>query len=155
MRKHIRTLQVVLGAVVIGVLFLWVRTSALPTPTQFELDGNATVDSPPADDWANTVPTKSASSEALVSTFVADGSGNATIFTSGGSKDIEDLTQWKWKNQLGGLPDKDNITNAYAAAYTNAAGDLTVYFGADRFATAGDAQLGFWFFHQRVQAVNG
>src|SRR5262247_1675843 len=155
MRKHIRTLQVVLGAVVIGVLFLWVRTSALPTPTQFELDGNALVDSPPADDWANTVPTKTASSEALTSTFIADGSGNATIFTTGGSKDINDMSQWQWKDQLGGLPDKDNITNAYAAAYTAANGDLIIYFGADRFTTEGDAQLGFWFFKQQVVASNG
>jgi len=126
--------------------------SALPDNT-FELEGNAIVNGI-GDDWQNTVPL-SATSEALVSTFVADGSGNATIFTGGGSKDINDLNQWSWKDQLGGLPDKDNITNSYAAAYTNATGDLTIYFGADRFATAGDAQLGFWFFHSRVQAVGG
>lgn len=126
---------------------------ALPTPGQFELDGNAVVDGS-GDDWANTVPTIT-TSKALVSTFIADGSGNKTIFTGGGSKDILDMNNWGWKDQLGGLPDKDNITNAYAAAYANASGDLTVYFGADRFATAGDAELGFWFFHQRVSAVNG
>lgn len=77
----------------IAVLALWVRASAIPTPTQLELDGNALVDSSPADDWANTVPTKTASSGALTRTFVADGSGNATIFTTGGSKDINDISQ--------------------------------------------------------------
>ena len=131
-----------------------VSLNALPTPAQFEMEGNAVVDGGNGgDDWANTVPPPpGAGSEALVSTFVADGSGNATIFTGGGSKDINDLTQWTWKDQLGGLPDKDNITNAYAAAYDNN-GELTVYFGADRFATAGDAELGFWFFHRQVNAV--
>ena len=100
------------------VLAIGVVLYALPTPTEFELEGNAVVDSGPADDWANTVPPPpSGSSSALVSTFVADGSGNATIFTGGGSKDIENISSWKWKDQLGGLPDKDNITNAYAAAY--------------------------------------
>lgn len=137
---------------VVLALSVWVGLKALPTPSQFELEGNAVVDGT-GDDWANTVPL-SATSEALVSTFIADGSGNKTIFTGGGSKDINDINQWQWKDQLGGLPDKDNITNAYAAAYDNN-GDLTIYFGADRFATSGDAELGFWFFHQRVQAVGG
>src|SRR5215510_12148754 len=152
MSKYMKKLTVVrttIGLVVIAALVLCGRILALPTPTQFELDGNALVDSPPADDWANTVPTKTASSEALTSTFIADGSDNLTIFTTGGSKDINDITQWQWKDQLGGLPDKDNITNAYAAAYASGA-DLLVYFGADRFTTEGDAQLGFWFFQNRV-----
>src|SRR5262245_42854392 len=158
MSKYMKKLTVArttIGLVVIAALVLCGRILALPTPTQFELDGNALVNSPPADDWANTVPTKTASSEALTSAFIADGSGNVTIFTTGGSKDINDLNQWQWKDQLGGLPDKDNITNAYAAAYTAANGDLIIYFGADRFTTEGDAQLGFWFFKQRVQTLNG
>src|SRR5262245_9677116 len=142
------------GAVVV-VLVASVALVAVPT-LQFELEGNAVVDNAPSDDWANTVPPPpGGSSEAFASTFIADGSGNATIFTTGGSKDINDVTQWAWKDQLGGLPDKDNITNAYAAAYVDASGDLIVYFGADRFANAGDAQLGFWFFKQQVQAQNG
>lgn len=126
---------------------------ALPTPTEFELEGNAVVDGS-GDDWANTVPTRSASSEAFTSSFVVDGSGNKTIFTGGGSKDINDLSSWSWKDQQGGLPDKDNITNGYAAAYVNN-GSLTIYFGADRFANDGDAQMGFWFFQSRVQAIGG
>lgn len=138
----------VLTLIVAGVV--WVK--ALPTNTQFELEGNATVEGP-GDDWANTVPVKTAGSEAIVSTFIADGSGNATIFTGGGSKDIRDISQWAWKDDAGGLPDKDNITNAYAAAYVNAQNpdDLTFYFGADRFANDGDAQMGFWFFKNQVQ----
>lgn len=143
-----------IGVVVVAGIVLGVRTLALPTPSQFELDGNAVVES--SDDWANTVPPPpGAGSAALASTFVADGSSNATIFTTGGSKDINDINQWQWKDQLGGLPDKDNLTNAYAAAYTDATGDLIIYFGADRFTTEGDAQIGFWFFKSQVQTTGG
>jgi len=73
-----------------------------------------------------------------------------TQFQGGGSKDDLDITSWLWKP---GEPlDKDDITNAYAAAYTNTVdtgendvGDLIVYFGLDRFSTNGSAQVGFWF----------
>ncbi|MRR30160.1 hypothetical protein EG834_07535, partial [bacterium] len=48
--------------------------------------------------------------------------------------------------------DKDDITNAYAAAYTSKTdtgvtnvGDTIVYYGLDRFSVAGSAQVGFWF----------
>lgn len=46
-----------------------------------------------------------------------------SIFTGGGSKDPLDISQWKYKD--GAVPDKDDITNAYAAAY-NANGDLVI-----------------------------
>jgi hypothetical protein len=149
MRRH----ALVGGFSVLVAMLVMVTLKALPTPSQFELEGNATVEA--TADWANTV-VNGNTGGALATSFIVDGSGNKTIFTGGGSKDINDISSWQWKDQLGGLPDKDNITNAYAAAYANdVTGDLTIYFGADRFATAGDAELGFWFFHQRVQAVGG
>jgi hypothetical protein len=153
--RRIAQLFVILTAVALGVTPVFAQGVPGGGVNLFELDGNAVVDDPPADDWANTVPTKSATSEAIASTFIADGSGNTTIFTGGGSKDVNDITSWSWKDQLGGLPDKDNITNAYAAAYINSTGQLIIYFGLDRFANVGDAQLGFWFFKSRVQAIDG
>src|SRR5262245_39608636 len=141
------------GGIVAIVAVFGFRALAIPTAV-FELDGNATVNTAPSDDWANPVPTVQGGSEALASVFNADGSGNATIMTTGGSKDINDMNQWGWKDQLGGLPDKNNITNAYAAAYLEN-GDLVIYFGADRFANDGDAQMGFWFFKGQVVAVPG
>lgn len=147
-----RLQKLVIGVLVCLAVVLVSVVRALPTPSQFELEGNATVES--SADWANTV-VGGNTGGALATTFVVDGSGNKTIFTGGGSKDVNDISQWAWKDQLGGLPDKDNITNAYAAAYADAQGALTIYFGADRFATAGDAEMGFWFFHQRVQAIGG
>ncbi len=81
-----------------------------------------------------------------------------SIFTQGGSKDVSDVSKWKHTN--GAVPDKDDITNAYAAAYTNPsdygphkAGDLIVYFGLDRYANNGDANAGFWFFQNEVHAA--
>ena len=33
----------------------------------------------------------------------------------GAGKDPNSLTQWAWKDQAGGLPDKDNLQDAFAA----------------------------------------
>jgi len=69
------------------------------------------------------------------------------IFTGGGSKDQLDMNQWAWK--AGSVPDKDNLVESFAAVYeptTGArAGNKLLYFGANRFAVNGDAQIGFWF----------
>jgi hypothetical protein len=111
----------------------------------FELDGDATDDPAVAgDDW-DTVNAGGGSAVARTGT-VAD-PAPVSIFTGGGSKDPIDISSWKHKD--GSVPDKDDVTNAYAAAY-NVNGDLVIYFGADRFANDGDAQLGFWFFQQNI-----
>src|SRR3954452_15328506 len=51
---------------------------------------------------------------ATASSHVADGV-NASIFTTGGSKDGQDLPNWRWKD--GSVPDKDNLQHAFAARY--------------------------------------
>ena len=94
-----------------------------------------------------------------------------TIYTTGGSKDIHDILDWKWKD--GSVPDKDDIINAFAAAYINDSdicydeqgdevacggsyeplhheGDLIIYFGLDRYDNSGDAFAGFWFLQNAV-----
>jgi hypothetical protein len=135
----------------------------VPVPPQlgtiFELDGNV-ADNPniSGDDWATLQTGNGNSIAKTVGTVpggvaIADPKGT-TIFIGGGSKDTLDVTQWM--HTSGNVPDKDEITNAYAAAYNNAAGDLLVFFGADRFATNGDSQVGFWFFQQDVHTnANG
>ncbi len=122
----------------------------------FELDGNAHQQSA-ADDWSNLYAdcgedpnpdgsaTNCGNSEAF--TGILEDAAPQTIFTQGGSKDDLDVSNWKWTD--GSVPDKDDITNAFAAAY-DVDGDLVVYFGADRFANDGDAQMGFWFFENDV-----
>jgi len=120
----------------------------------FELDGNA-IDSngyaTAPDDW-DTLYNGQGSAAAITNEagtpplVIAD-PAPVTIFTQGGSKDINDISDWRYKD--GSVPDKDDITNAYAAAY-NHNNELVVYFGADRFANDGDAQMGFWFFQENV-----
>ncbi|HET9346545.1 MAG TPA: hypothetical protein VFO05_12675 [Candidatus Limnocylindrales bacterium] len=133
----------------------------------FELDGNA-FDSPAGvpDDWSNVF---NNTDSAVVSTFVDDplDADEDDIFTTGGSKDDLDIAAggvpganvgpWMWTT--GSVPDKDNIEDAFAAAYNcddfpsgggfgdpDSDPDLCLYFGLDRFANNGDAQVGFWFF---------
>jgi hypothetical protein len=115
----------------------------------FELDGDALEQGGvPPEDWQTlyNLGSNTGGSSVAFTGIVAD-PGQSTIFT-GGKKDIQDITQWGWKGN-GGFPDKDDITNAYAAAYS-IGGDLVIYFGADRFANVGDAFMGFWFFKDHV-----
>ena len=101
------------------------------------------------DDW-DTLYGGGGNQESFTGILADVGADGGTQFQGGGSKDDLDITSWLWKT---GEPlDKDDITNAYAAAYTNTVdtgendvGDLIVYFGLDRFSTAGSAQVGFWF----------
>ena len=116
----------------------------------FELEGNVVQDAcAPPDDWQTLY--NGGGSSIVFTGIVADVSVEPDfedpIFV-GGRKDIQDIPQWGWKIG-GGFPDKDDITNAYGAAYLEN-GDLIVYFGADRFANNGDAFLGFWFFQSHV-----
>jgi hypothetical protein len=116
----------------------------------FELDGNALASADPGDDW-----------EDLYANGANNG-GSPNVFTGvdadpapqsifdGGKKDIQTIEE-NWSHKSGAVPDKDDITNAYAAAYEDN-GDLIVYFGADRITNVGDAFLGFWFFKNQITA---
>lgn len=143
-----------------------------PTLGLFELEGNIVDDSgqPAPDDWVGLALGQHAN-KVLVTTD--DGNGHLIlkdrgvgfvdrIYTGGGSKDVEDINAWR-HTDTGGLPDKDDITNAYAAGYTLPAdfvppagsphgpNDLIIYFGLDRYANNGDAFAGFWFFQNDVK----
>lgn len=146
-------LFVAAGMVLAGAIVLLPSAFAVDDLGLFQLDGNA-VDAPgdPAGaDW-----------EALF-----NGGGNPVAFTgivpddpeptdttifTGGRKDIQDIPDWGITS--GTSPDKAEITNAYASAYTSASGDLILYFGADRISNNGDTFLGFWFFKQKI-GING
>lgn len=115
----------------------------------FELDGNAKEEGGvPGDDWS-TLAVMTASATPRSTGIIAD--TVPAVFRSG-SKDTEDISNWRY--DLGSSPPKDDIVHAYAVAYTATepalAGDLLVYFGADRKAFSGTASLGFWFFKQQV-----
>src|SRR5437867_1767071 len=138
----------------------------------FELEGNAVSDtSGPPDDWdrvcnqvtagaqcASAGPTQAYGGATAVG-WTAEPSPNSSIFTGGGSKDPIDINQWAWKDESGGLPDKDNLTHAFSARYsltpsatcpsTGTTCDV-IYFGSDRFDNSGDAQQGFWFLQNAI-----
>jgi len=111
----------------------------------FELDGNADDQPAPGADWEN-------GPEGAADSFFAGAASEApandnTYFTTGGSKDENDVSSWK--RTTTSAPDKNELLDAYAAVY-QAGGDTWVYFGADRFDNDGTAQIGFWFFQNDI-----
>jgi hypothetical protein len=90
-----------------------------------------------------------------------DATGHDRVFQGGGSKDFNDpQNDWLWASKSS--PDKDTLLHSFAARYSLTpdpntcpvpAGQTTcevIFFGADRFANDGDAQMGFWFFQNKV-----
>ena len=125
--------------------------AAEPVVNHFELDGNSADAAGAPDDWntlnGTTGQNGTCTGECKLKVFAVDGDGQ-TIFTGGGSKDNADVTSWQYKN--GSVPPKDEIQNAYAASYNAPNGDVIIYFGADREAVNGDANIGIWFFQNQV-----
>ena len=109
------------------------------------------------DDWADVY---AGTSGAFATAFIQDpvGIAETSFYTGGGSKDERDINggsqHWEWDSSNDQIPDKDDIVNAFAAAYAptggSDAGHTIFYFGADRFDTSGDAEIGFWFFREPV-----
>jgi hypothetical protein len=166
-------------------LFWIAGASAVHDTGAFELDGNATNDSTVlGDDWDNVChevtgtdcSTSNNTTGAIAVSWTGDilnggtdpfaNDPNATIFTGGGSKDPQDVSNWAWKDGAGGLPDKDNLVHSFAARYSlppdtdGTDGTLcpagtastcdVLFFGSDRFDNSGDAQQGFWFFQNKI-----
>jgi hypothetical protein len=139
----------------------------------FQLDGNATTVNPPAgDDWDRVCHQVTSGAQCASATdttgatavsWTAEPNRSSSIFTGGGSKDPQDISNWAWKD-AGGLPDKDNLQHSFAARYSTtpstdcpsggAATCEVLYFGSDRFDNSGDAQQGFWFFQNKVALSN-
>ncbi len=168
-----RVMSFLMGAVFAAGLVTTLSVKAVDTLAlggldlfELEADANAVEDlTVGADDWAtlfadcgdNNEPDAGATgcgnSDAFTG-ILTDPAGQTTFTT--GSKDILEInTGWEWENKS--VPDKDEITHAYAAAYQNTAdigphmnGDLILYAGLDRYANNGDAQAGFWFFRNPV-----
>ena len=145
-RAAVRRGAVALLALLLGFMFIGPAAFAVHDEGVFELDGNAQASATPGDDWSGVF---DGNNHSIARTFIPDpAAGDATYFKEGGSKDNNQISSWLHA-PLDGTPDKDDITNAYAAAYVHS-GDLLVYFGADRFSNDGDSQIGFWFFQDNV-----
>ncbi len=135
--------------------------------TIFQLDGNSaddfltcvySVGTPPnagteCDYWNlinKTGTSGSGRGHSTLNTYI-DGTSNTFNFTGGGSKDPNDLSQWKYTST--NTPNKDTLNAAYAAAYNIT--DFDVIFGADRLSPNGDANIGIWFFQENVCTSGG
>ena len=133
--------------------------SAVHDTGAFELDGNATNNPAVAgDDWDNVChqvtgsdcSTTNNTTGATAVDWVAEPNVNSTIFTGGGSKDPNDINQWAYNDNAGGLPAKDNLLHSFAARYPNTSDGDVLFFGSDRLDNSGDAVQGFWFFQNKV-----
>jgi hypothetical protein len=171
-RRHRFLLAPLILAAALSLLVI-TGAQAVHDTGAFQLDGNAQTSdlgTPPSngtDDWDRvchqvqgtdcSISTNTTGATAV--SFTNDGAQNATIFTTGGSKDPSDISSWAWKDQSGGLPDKDNLQDSFAARYSlpvssscpslSATCEL-LYFGSDRFDNSGDAQEGFWLLQNRI-----
>jgi hypothetical protein len=155
-----------LGASILGGVLLTNALAVNEPPFPFELDGNVTDPAGGQDDWQGvfnlsgvTPPSTGTPTAGAAEVFIRDlpnGSPKETQYDAG--KDTLDLNGWTRKDVSKVVPDKDNITDAYAKQYMvdhdgNAAtpDHRVIYFGADRLANNGDAALGFWFFQEEVE----
>lgn len=148
-RTSTKALFVATAGMLVAAVVNLPALAAVKDPSVFELDNNAQNNATIAgDDWENVLLGNGGSSIAHTANFV-DPAGQ-TIFTTGGSKDDLDVTSWR--HTSGSVPDKDEITDAYAAAYVKD-GDLLIYFGSDRLAQNGSSNVGFWFLKDQVGPV--
>jgi uncharacterized repeat protein (TIGR01451 family) len=139
--------------------------------TTFELDGNATTgvlgtsgSTTTSHDWDQVFAdagsptalgaaafTNGPSSGALTGSFTRDAVNSTAddIFTGGGSKDTNGIQNWLFTPSK--PQGKDDIKNAFAAAYTDTgSGHLILYAGLDRYDNSGDSTAGFWFFGNQI-----
>jgi hypothetical protein len=156
-----------LGASGLGGLLLTNALAVHNSPFPFEIDGNVTNDTGDSrDDCQNVfgldgvVPpatgTPVAGGGEVFLRDLPDGNPKETQYDAG--KDTQDVDDWTRKEVSKVVPDKDNITDAFAKVYMvdhdgapGTAEHRVIYFGMDRFANNGDAALGFWFFQNEVE----
>jgi hypothetical protein len=126
-----------------------------PPGGPFQLDGDATTDGLPGEDWDIVLIGNGGS--AIASVFLTDpvNTNADDIFFGSGSKDTVGIQAGPWLFTNAKPQAKNDIEHAFAAAYFDEASRLIVYFGADRYDTNGDATIGFWFLKNPVSLNPG
>ena len=143
------------------ILSLLMQAGALANPSDalavhdeglFELDGNAVNDGIAGDDWDQVFNnTSNADSTAFIPDPVDD--PNDKTFTGGSTKDDINTSSWLWKYAKASQA-KNDITHAFAAAYTDPDNQHTIaYFGLNKWEADGDNFVGFWFFKGQIGPV--
>src|SRR5262249_4342624 len=122
----------------------------------FELEGNTVDDSGPGlpDDWntVNSLPITNNVASMIAHTGLLRDPAPLSIFSQAGSRDTNDISEWRHTN--GNVSDRYDITNAYAAAYLAPTSNHLVFvFAAERLDNAGDAAISFWLFQNKVVAA--
>ena len=177
-RRHVAAFSAVILA--LGVSLSMLASPALAAvQTYFELDGDVLdTASPTAPDWGAGVNTSifvlpqgyntATASPAPVARnplpttffdagfavdFIPGSTADKSSFT--GSKDIDDVSQWKCKTDAN-QTDKGDIQNAYAAVATDPTnGHLLLYFGMEKNAPNGNNNMGVWFLQDGSVACDG
>jgi hypothetical protein len=163
-----RRLSLAAGLVVsVAALAVFMITNALAVHDEnFELDGNVTTQGETTFqkgtvDWESFF--NAAGEElALPAGFTASGfrrdfrssgtkfvTSDPSTYTTGSKDTLPISTGWECASAAN-VNSKDDIMNAYAAAYTNAAGEEFLYFGLERNANTGNANVGIWFLQNKV-----
>jgi len=164
-RNHLVRAATLLSAV-LSAAVLAGPDAAVHDDGAFELDRNAAdgdAASPSADDWDPILrgdPSDGGPGVKLLQTSTGNVPGwphvvsdpvGQSIYDQSGAKDTNDVSSWSAKT--GSAPDKDELTNAYTAAY-DVNGHLVIYFGSDRLAQTGSSAVGFWFFQDDVKLLS-
>ena len=161
-KRGLRSLATTIVAVVALTALSVMSVTGVHLIDLFELEGDQANGGAAGEDWANVF---NNTDTAVASVFVTDPIiSTDNIFTGaepgGNSKDIDDVPGWR--HTTGSVPDKDDLEHAFAAAYFGPDGDdpgtdddVIVYFGADRYANNGSAEIGFWFFQTTVAELPG
>ena len=128
---------------------------AVPTPVLavhddglFEMDGNALNGGAAGDDWEAVFDGTDSAFDTRFIIDPVDDNADKT-FTGGSTKDDLNITNWLWKNAKASQA-KNDITHAFAAAYTAENGDTLAYFGLNKWEADGNNFVGFWFLNQTV-----
>ena len=140
------TLLLPFVAAIAFALFAIAGAQAIHEINLFQLDRNAQDAGGAGDDWDTPPNPPGVTSAASIPT-------SAPTADAIPGRRVEGRHQHRPVALEAGEPlDKDDITNAYAAAYKNTVdtglnnvGDQLIYFGLDRFSVDGSAQVGFWF----------
>src|SRR2546426_1278149 len=144
-------------ALLVSIGIGWpVPASAVHDDGYFELDGNIPDGAAAGPDWGSVFDSNGNVSNldnGLAAGFLMDdispaGAVDHTVFTSGGTKNNQQPTDWDWGTQS--VPAKDDLSNVYAFGTVDTNGHLIIYAGLERLAPNGDSHIDIEFNRQII-----